>query len=68
MKNEKIMSLGGKAGTAHGTGGMETKLRAAKIATDGGCDMVITNGSYPERLYNLIDGIPVGTRFYSKKG
>ena len=63
-----IMALGGGAGSALGTGGMETKLHAAKIATESGCDMIITNGAYPERLYNIIDGRPVGTRFFAKKG
>ena len=65
---DSIMALGGGAGSSLGTGGMETKLRAAKIATDAGCDMIITNGAYPERLYNIIDGNPVGTRFFAKRG
>ena len=62
---EEIMSLGGGSGSELGTGGMVTKLRAAKIATQDGCDMIIMNGSYPELLYNIIDNTPVGTRFYS---
>ena len=45
---------------------METKLRAAKIATDAGCDMVIANGAAPELLYDLADGAKIGTRFYAK--
>ena len=65
---EEILALAGGAGTALGTGGMETKLKAAKIATESGCDMIITHGAYPERLYALLDGEDVGTRFYSKKG
>ena len=65
--DESIMSLGKGAGSELGTGGMETKLRAARIVTEAGCDMIITNGSYPERLYNVIDGFPVGTRFYSER-
>lgn len=65
--DEKIMSLGTGAGTAHGTGGMITKLRAAKIATEAGCDMIIMNGDDPENLYKITDGVPVGTRFYSNK-
>ena len=63
----EIMALAGKAGSSLGTGGMETKLRAARIATEAGCDMIITNGAYPERLYKILDGEPVGTRFYSVK-
>jgi len=63
---DEIMALGEGAGSSLGTGGMQTKLRAARIATESGCDMIITNGSYPERLYDIIDGNKVGTRFYSK--
>ena len=65
--DEKIMSLGGGAGTSRGTGGMQTKLRAAKIATDAGCDMIITNGERPEDLYAILDEKPVGTRFFAEK-
>ena len=64
---DDIMSLAGKAGSKLGTGGMETKLRAAKIATGAGCDMVIINGSYPQRLYSVIEGECEGTRFYAKR-
>lgn len=63
---DEIMALGGGAGSALGTGGMETKLRAAKIVTEAGCDMIIMNGACPEGLYNLLDGKTVGTRFYGK--
>lgn len=62
-----IMALGGGAGSKHGTGGMETKLKAAKIATGAGCDMVIMNGDSLEGLYSLMDGNNVGTRFYAKR-
>ena len=63
---DEIMALGGGAGSALGTGGMETKLRAARIATDKGCDMIIMNGAYPEGIYNILDNKGIGTRFYSK--
>ena len=65
---EEIEALAGKAGSERGTGGMETKLKAAKIVTDSGCDMIIANGSSPELLYDIVDGRSVGTKFYSKKG
>ena len=64
---DDIISLAGEAGTKLGTGGMETKLRAAKIVTEAGCDMIITNGERPERLYDITDGVKVGTRFFAKK-
>ena len=65
--DENIMSLGGGAGTARGTGGMMTKLCAAKITSDAGCDMIIMHGDRPDELYNIIDGNPVGTRFHARK-
>lgn len=63
---DDIMALGGGAGTKHGTGGMETKLKAAKIATGAGCDMIIMNGDSLEKLYSIVDGEKIGTRFFSK--
>jgi len=64
---EEIDSLGGEAGSSLGTGGMCTKLRAARIAIDGGCEMVIANGSRPLCLYDIIEGKDVGTRFHVNK-
>ena len=63
----EIEAVSGGAGSALGTGGMVTKIRAAKIATESGCDMIIANGSFPELLYKLIDKESFGTRFYSNK-
>jgi glutamate 5-kinase len=62
----EIEALSGGAGSEHGTGGMITKIRAARIATEAGCDMIIANGSSPEILYDITDGASVGTRFYRK--
>lgn len=64
----EIEALAGGAGTSRGTGGMVTKIRAAKISTESGCDMIIANGSSPELLYNVIDNKRFGTRFFSRKG
>ena len=64
---EEIMNMGAGKGSELGTGGMHTKLNAAKIVTGAGIDMVIANGSYPELLYDICDGKQVGTRFYGKK-
>jgi len=63
----EIEALAGGKGSALGTGGMATKLKAAKLVNAIGCDMVITNGSYPERLYEIVEGAPVGTRFLGKQ-
>ena len=63
----EIEALAGGVGSSLGTGGMATKLRAAKMVTAQGCDMVITNGEYPQRLYDIAQGKDVGTRFVAHK-
>lgn len=63
----EIIKMTGGAGSRFGTGGMETKIKAAKIATDAGIDMVIANGKDPAVLYDIIDGKNVGTRFVAGK-
>lgn len=65
---EEILAAGGGAGSGLGTGGMKTKLNAAKRLEAHGIDMVITNGQNPECLYDIVAGRPVGTRFSFKKG
>ena len=64
---EGDQSLAGTSSTKQGTGGMVTKLRAAAIATEAGCDMVIANGKDPDNLYAILDGKAVGTRFIGGK-
>ena len=59
----EILEMAGGAGTWRGTGGMATKLSAARIAMAAGCDMVITNGARPEDLYGIVEGRDIGTRF-----
>jgi glutamate 5-kinase len=62
---EDIMALGGGIGSSLGTGGMATKLQAARFATEAGCDMIIANGQDPHILYAITEGENVGTRFVS---
>lgn len=62
----EIKALGGDAGSSLGTGGMRTKLNAAEICLNAGCDMIIANGEQPSLLYDICDGKSVGTRFYAK--
>ncbi len=64
--NDEILALGGDKGSSLGTGGMRTKLHAAQICTESGCDMVITNGAETQLLYDICDGKRVGTRFISR--
>lgn len=63
----EIAALAGGKGSALGTGGMTTKLSAAKLATEAGTDMIIANGQHPELLYEIADGNAVGTRFVAKE-
>lgn len=53
----------GAKGSAWGTGGMVTKLAAARIATSAGVRTVITRGDRPENLLKIIQGEPLGTQF-----
>lgn len=58
-----IEKLAGGAGTKRGTGGMATKLAAAKIATTAGVNVVLTNGNHPEKILDIIEGEDIGTYF-----
>ncbi len=68
--DDAIMALGGDAGSPLGTGGMHTKLQAARLCTENGCDMIIANGNDPEVLYPLIEGgkAVACTHFYATGG
>ena len=63
----EIEALAGGKGSALGTGGMTTKLHAARMAAETGTDMIIANGQRPEILYDIADGKAVGTRFVAKE-
>lgn len=65
--NNDIMVMGKGHGSTLGTGGMRTKLKAAKMVTEKGIDMIIANGNDPKILYDIVDGNSIGTRFYGKK-
>lgn len=54
------------SGSSFGTGGMITKIIAAKICSGAGIDAVLTNGKDPYILFDIIDGQQVGTLFISK--
>ncbi len=65
--NDDIMALAGGKGSSLGTGGMVTKLNAAKICMSCGCDMIITNGNNPSSLYDVVEGKNIGTKFLGKQ-
>ncbi len=64
--DDAVLALAGGSSSKQGTGGMVTKLQAAKICLSCGCDMVIANGDDPTNLYKIIDGKSVGTKFTEK--
>ena len=64
---EELEECAGGAGSNLGTGGMITKLEAAKIAAEYGVDMVLANGDEPSILLDIIDGKDIGTFFKGKK-
>ncbi|MBR6551678.1 MAG: glutamate 5-kinase [Clostridia bacterium] len=59
----EIEALGGGKGSSLGTGGMATKLNAAKLCLSKGTEMVIANGANPSVLYDIVEGKKIGTRF-----
>lgn len=64
--DDKVIALAGGSGSNLGTGGMVTKLQAARICMDCHCDMIITNGNNPSVIYDIMDGKAVGTTFSEK--
>ena len=65
---EEVMAMAGGAGSAVGTGGMATKLRAARALLAAGIPMVICQGRRPGVLAELMDGAEIGTRFEAPLG
>jgi glutamate 5-kinase len=59
----EIEALAGGAGSDLGTGGMATKVAAARIATSCGIPMVLLSGGEPELVLKSLEGEPVGTTF-----
>jgi len=60
---EEILRMGKGAASDLGTGGMATKISAARIATDAGADMLIVNGKEVYVIQELMEGQEVGTLF-----
>ncbi|WP_071455763.1 glutamate 5-kinase [Gloeomargarita lithophora] len=61
-----LESLGvrvGTAGSGWGTGGMVTKITAARMATAAGVRTVITEGQQPQHLHKILAGELIGTHF-----
>lgn len=66
--NSQIESMATDTNTNMGTGGMITKIRAAKICNEYGCDLAIVNGKQKNILIDLIEGKEIGTLFHGEIG
>jgi glutamate 5-kinase len=66
--NKEIEALAGGAGTLSGTGGMRTKVEAARIATSSGITAVITKGRRSGVIQEVTDGGGIGTTFTAGSG
>jgi len=64
---EDIMRSAGGRGTERGTGGMKTKIEAAKIASNAGCRMVLADGRAKNVIGRIIAGEEIGTLFMPKR-
>ena len=65
---EDLYHMGkGTTGSSVGTGGMNTKLQAAKIATSAGADMIIVNADDMRIIHRIMDGREYGTFFKAHK-
>ena len=60
---DRLQVEAGSSGSQWGTGGMATKLAAARIATSTGVRTVITQGKQPRNIIDILDGKDLGTQF-----
>jgi len=65
--DENLFDMAKSSAGSLGTGGMATKLSAAKIATDSGADMIIANGEKVSVISDVLEGKDVGTLFRAHK-
>ena len=65
--SEEIEKLAEGSASSFGTGGMVTKIAAAKITSKAGIDMVLADGEEPALMYDIIEGKEVGTHFLANK-
>ena len=64
---DEVLSFGEGTVSVLGTGGMATKLQAAKLVTEAGIDMIIVSGADPGALYGIAEGKRIGTLFSKRK-
>jgi glutamate 5-kinase len=62
----ELEKIAGGSGSAIGTGGMRTKISAARIATHSGVNVIIASGAEEKVLSRIIHGEKLGTYFYAQ--
>ena len=65
--SDEIIAMGKGVGSAVGTGGMNTKISAARIANDSGADMVIASSEDLSVVSKIVSGESIGTLFKAHK-
>ena len=65
--DSEIMSSAGSSDSVFGTGGMITKIGAAKYATERGIDTIIASGEDVRIIYDILEGKEIGTHFLRKE-
>ncbi|MBN1119332.1 MAG: glutamate 5-kinase [Bacteroidales bacterium] len=63
----ELEGLADGSGSSFGTGGMITKISAARITSEAGIDTIITNGDNPEIVFDILEGKEIGTHFIACK-
>ena len=64
---DAILALAAGAGSVRGTGGMVTKVQAARLATESGITVLVAGGTTENVLIRAVKGDAVGTRFTSNR-
>jgi glutamate 5-kinase len=63
----EIVKSAGESGSKHATGGMKTKIEAAKIAANAGCRIVLANGRVEDVVTKIMAGDDIGTVFMPRQ-
>ncbi len=64
---KEIEKMADRHGSAYSTGGMKTKIQAAKIASDAGCKIILANGREQNVIGRIVAGEDIGTLFLPRR-
>ncbi len=63
----EILRMAGSRGSTHASGGMKTKLEAARITSEAGCSMILAPGDRKDIIADIMAGKEIGTLFLPRK-